>query len=289
MHFLSMAFRLVFIVILFICSDATAQKFPQSSKNKAAQGDQAAAQGVTGWAQPVLTAEQIVENFDSFWSYFNTYAQFKENYPTFDERGKAIDKGEFLSKIDSGDYLHLVLQNPSGKRAFKLVRMPEGTSRDIRLLLMNYANKELIYYRMEGKPIPAFRFQTIDGKIYTSANTRGKIVLFKCWFIDCAPCRAEMPALNRLVQKYRNRKDILFISLALDQKPALKKFLKTTRFNYETVAGQKEYMTSRLHVQLYPAHYLINKSGILVKVPSDRQELESYLEQLLKQGEKKQR
>ena len=33
----------------------------------------------------------------------------------------------------------------------------------------------LVHYKMEGKPIPAFNFSDIDGNLYTSENTKGKI------------------------------------------------------------------------------------------------------------------
>ncbi|MDQ8053343.1 MAG: TlpA disulfide reductase family protein [Pedobacter sp.] len=226
---------------------------------------------------PIMDAKEIAKDFNSFWLYFNTYALLHQDLQAVDEKDRPIDKGAFLQKISDGGYLPVVLQNEEGTKVFKLARLPKGSSDNIRLLLMNYANRELIYYRMEGKSAPAFDFTTISGKHFTSSNTKGKIVLFKCWFINCVACVEEMPALNKLVERYKDRNDILFISLAMDPKAPLKQFLTKTRFDYETVPDQTEYMTNKLHVQMYPTHYVINKKGILVKVPPDEAELEKYL------------
>jgi thiol-disulfide isomerase/thioredoxin len=45
---------------------------------------------------------------------------------------------------------------------------------------------------------------------------KGKIVVIKCWYIHCAACIKEFPEVNNLVRKYKDRKDIIFISLAED-------------------------------------------------------------------------
>lgn len=48
------------------------------------------------------------------------------------------------------------------------------------------------------QPVPDIRFQGADGKPYTLSNFRGKVVLLNVWATWCAPCRKEMPALDRL-------------------------------------------------------------------------------------------
>jgi thiol-disulfide isomerase/thioredoxin len=37
------------------------------------------------------------------------------------------------------------------------------------------------------------------------------------WFVYCQKCAEELPFLNMLVKEYENRKNILFIGLALDE------------------------------------------------------------------------
>ena len=106
----------------------------------------------------------------------------------------------------------------------------------------------------------------------------------KCWFIHCQRCVQEMPELNKLVQQYKNRKDIIFISLATDTNQELKKFLTKKTFNYSVVPNQKSYITDTLNISTYPTHIIINKKGTISKVVSDYKELSVALkkESLLK-------
>jgi len=47
-------------------------------------------------------------------------------------------------------------------------------------------------------PLAPVSFAAPDGKALTLADFRGRVVLLNLWATWCAPCRAEMPALDRL-------------------------------------------------------------------------------------------
>jgi len=85
-------------------------------------------------------------------------------------------------------------------------------------------------YQMEGKQFPKFHYVDLNGNTYTSENTKGKILVLKAWFISCKACVAEMPMLNKLTEEYKNRKDIVFVSIAWDSKKALEAFEKRVGF-----------------------------------------------------------
>jgi len=48
------------------------------------------------------------------------------------------------------------------------------------------------------KPVPELAFDDAKGGSHTLAEFRGKLVLLNIWATWCAPCREEMPALDRL-------------------------------------------------------------------------------------------
>lgn len=225
---------------------------------------------------PVEDPADILKNINSFLKYSNAYLKLSEDFIALDSSSKVITKGEFLQQFSSGAYLPLRLTS-NDTMYYKLYKINTSTDDYIPLLIKSMGEVEYKHYQMEDKALPMFNFVDLEGRIYNKETTKGKIVVLKFWFIKCQKCVEEMPALNKLVNQYKNRKDIVFVSLAFDQKKDLKNFLAKTTFNYAVVANQKDYLTKNLDVSYYPTHLVINKKGVVVKVVNSYEEMESVL------------
>ncbi|HEX5092649.1 MAG TPA: TlpA disulfide reductase family protein [Burkholderiales bacterium] len=66
------------------------------------------------------------------------------------------------------------------------------------------------------RAIPEFTFQDEKGQPRTIGNFRGKLVLLNLWATWCAPCREEMPALDRLQQRLGGA-EFEVVALSIDQ------------------------------------------------------------------------
>jgi thiol-disulfide isomerase/thioredoxin len=87
-------------------------------------------------------------------------------------------------------------------------------------------------------------------------------VVINFWFINCPPCKQEIPELNELVAKYKDNKDVVFLAIALDDAYDLRNFLKTMPFNYNVVGGGR-YYSEKYGVKSYPTHVIIGKDGLI--------------------------
>jgi len=75
------------------------------------------------------------------------------------------------------------------------------------------------------KPIPELRFVDGAGRALTLADFRGKVLLLNIWATWCAPCREEMPALDRLqAQLGGERFQVVALSVDLQGAPIARKF-----------------------------------------------------------------
>ena len=118
----------------------------------------------------------------------------------------------------------------------------------------------------------------MNGVEFNNENTKGKILILKCWFIACKSCVAEFPQLNELVGKYKNRNDMVFVSLAFDAKKDLELFLQKKPFSYSVVADQKQFILNNLDIKTYPTHIIIDQKGLIRKVVTEADEMIIALE-----------
>jgi thiol-disulfide isomerase/thioredoxin len=141
-------------------------------------------------------------------------------------------------------------------------------------------------FKMEGLPLTEFNFTDLNGNKYTNENTKGKTIILKTWFINCKACVAEFPELNEFVEKYKQRNDMIFVSLALDSKAELENFLQKNDFEYQVVPNQKEFIDKKLNLQMFPTHIIVDKIGTILKIVNKASEMISFLENENKQTEK---
>lgn len=67
-----------------------------------------------------------------------------------------------------------------------------------------------------GKKAPEFTAVDINGKKHHLREFRGKYVYIDIWATWCAPCKAELPYLKELEEKFRDR-NIVFLGLSVDR------------------------------------------------------------------------
>lgn len=81
-------------------------------------------------------------------------------------------------------------------------------------------------YKATPEPLAEVRFTDASGNPMTLADFKGKTILLNLWATWCAPCREEMPALDRLEQELGSD-SFQVVALAVDRAgpEAAQKFL----------------------------------------------------------------
>lgn len=228
------------------------------------------------YGKPVVYPAKILENGNTVWSYHNTYLKLAEDYISLDTILKPIAKKEFLMLISSGKYLPLRLTSKD-TACYQLYGIGVPKDDYIPTLLNTIGTFAYKNYLLEQQALPLFDFTDMKGNKYNPETTKGKIVVFKCWFIHCKTCVEEMPLLNKMKENYKNRNDIVFTSFASDSKKDLKKFFKEREFNWATIPGQRDYLRKVLDIIAFPTYIIINKKGVISKVVQGYDELEVAL------------
>ncbi len=115
-----------------------------------------------------------------------------------------------------------------------------------------------------------FSVETIDDETVELEQLKGKIVVMTFWSTRCQICVSEIPALNRLVDKY-DAKDVVFLGLAWQDKAKLDVFLKKNPFSFRIIPQSFGVLLKyadrdsqgRLNMG-YPSHFIVDQNGTVV-------------------------
>jgi len=132
---------------------------------------------------------------------------------------------------------------------------------------------------------PSFVVEDLSGKRIKLEDYKGKVVVLNFWATWCGPCRREIPNLNNLVEKYKDRKDIVFIAITNDQEVRVTNFLANNPFNY-LIAFDRSDAYEKYNVKAIPTHVIIDKNGyintrIVGSLPRMDEVLSKKIEKLL--------
>ena len=112
------------------------------------------------------------------------------------------------------------------------------------------------------EPAPDFAVEALDGTSYALDRLRGKVVVLNFWGTGCLPCRAEVPDLNELVQRFEGR-GVVFLAPTGDSAEGLESFLEELPFDYEIVPDSRQ-LFADYQVSGIPVHVVIDRQGRLM-------------------------
>jgi thiol-disulfide isomerase/thioredoxin len=131
--------------------------------------------------------------------------------------------------------------------------------------LKAYAKGKMVTFVAKTSPevLPEIEFQDAAGKTRTLAEWRGKVVLLNIWATWCAPCRHEMPSLDRLKQAMAGKDfDVVALSIDRDGIAKAKAFLDEIKVtSLEPLIDATSRSASALKVIGVPTTLLIDAQG----------------------------
>lgn len=114
-------------------------------------------------------------------------------------------------------------------------------------------------------PAPDFTLPTLSGESFRLADLRGKVVLLNFWATWCIPCRTEMPAIEALYQRYKDRGlDVLAVNLDVLSTAGVEAFVKEAGVTFPIILDPSWATARAYRVVALPTTYLIDRAGNVV-------------------------
>lgn len=139
-----------------------------------------------------------------------------------------------------------------------------------------------------GQPAVDFAFKTLEGKDIKLSDLKGKVVYMDFWASWCGPCKGEMPHAKEVKEHFKDRNDVVFLYVSIDDKEdAWKKGIQAMSISgiHTRTPGWGGEIAKLYQISSVPAYFLIDKKGNFVTQktprPSQTQELIKLMEGLL--------
>jgi cytochrome c biogenesis protein CcmG/thiol:disulfide interchange protein DsbE len=126
-------------------------------------------------------------------------------------------------------------------------------------------NQPTIRFVRNPDPAPDFKLTGLDGKPLTLAGSKGKVTLLNFWATWCGPCRAEIPDLVELQNKYKDRLQILGLVVDDDDQDAIREFAEKFGINYPVAIAGNDIRFQYGGIAALPTSFVLDAEGRIVQ------------------------
>jgi thiol-disulfide isomerase/thioredoxin len=123
----------------------------------------------------------------------------------------------------------------------------------------------VIRFASHPQPMPAFLVNDLDGNPVSTAAWKGKVVFINFWATWCPPCRAEIPVLIDLANRYKDRLQVVGVSVDDGDPAEVKQFAKQAGINYPIVMADRAIVAEYGGVAALPTLFVVNTDGNVVQ------------------------
>lgn len=114
---------------------------------------------------------------------------------------------------------------------------------------------------VDSRPAPALMLTDIDGTAFRLVDQRGHWVFVHFWASWCGPCRREIPAIQRMVEKLPRQQLLLAIVNTAEDEDTVFNFLGVLAPDLVPLLDRDGRVTEQWQPRGLPATYLVDPQG----------------------------
>lgn len=117
-----------------------------------------------------------------------------------------------------------------------------------------------------GFPAPDFSLKDLQGQHRRLSEFRGKVVFLNIWATWCPPCRLEMPSMEHLYRRLKDR-DFVMLAVSEDEDGVLtvQKFVDQMGITFPVLVDPEGVVPGRYGVTGYPETFIIDREGRVIQ------------------------
>lgn len=115
----------------------------------------------------------------------------------------------------------------------------------------------------------------MNGKNTSLSDFKGKIVFLNFWTTWCPTCRIEMPSMEKLHQKLKN-KDFAMVTINLQESASqVKSFFEEFKLTFTALLDPAGEVSASFGIRSIPTTYILDKTGRIIGLVSGPREWDS--------------
>jgi len=123
--------------------------------------------------------------------------------------------------------------------------------------------------QLKSEPLPEISLTDLDGNTYTANQLKGNVLILDFFGTWCAPCRKELPELQKVKDAFQDRDDILFYvinaDIGGDTQEKFEKFINDHPYNFTYVYDSRSLIYKELNLETsgLPTLLVVDKDNLI--------------------------
>lgn len=112
-----------------------------------------------------------------------------------------------------------------------------------------------------GEEAADFTLTDLEGNKVSLKDFRGKKVYLNFWATWCPPCRQEMPDLEKIHRKYKD-KDLVVLAVNIgENKATVEDYIKSSNLTFTVLLDTDQRVAAEYRINSIPQSYFIDREG----------------------------
>jgi peroxiredoxin len=117
-----------------------------------------------------------------------------------------------------------------------------------------------------GAKAAPFKLTDLQGDSVSMGDLRGKVVFLNIWATWCAPCREEMPSMEKLYERLQSDKGFVMLAISQDtsSRDEVAAYVKKHGYRFDVLLDPKNVVAEAYNVSGVPETFIIDREGRIV-------------------------
>jgi len=103
----------------------------------------------------------------------------------------------------------------------------------------------------------------INGQAVNFAEFEGKVVFVNFWATWCGPCLGEMPEIQKLYDKFKDNKNVVFVLVTNEDTKTINQFVDKKKYTFPVYTALSN-PPNKFATKSIPTTFLIDKKGNII-------------------------